>query len=198
MEKAILLVTIFVLAFLVPELAGSVGGSEEDFPFASSISIISPSNSTYSTKSLTLNVSITALIASNINVSMRYILDGTYNGEIPLTTHPRNQSASALYVGSTSLPELPDGPHRIDVYCRIEIDSVGINGVYYQKYVCQRNATVYFTVNTTPSIAPNTQPETQQSEPSMNSELVATAIAMMSIGAAVPLAYFKKSRKEQR
>ncbi|MEM0216930.1 MAG: hypothetical protein QXT06_03995 [Candidatus Bathyarchaeia archaeon] len=120
---------------------------------------------------MALIVGIAALIASNINVSMRYILDGTYSGGIPLAMHPRNQSASALYVGSTPLPELPDGPHRIDVYCRIEIDSVGINGVYYQKYVCQRNATVYFTVNTTSSITPNSPPETQQSKPSINPKI---------------------------
>ncbi|MEM2912490.1 MAG: hypothetical protein QW146_08310 [Candidatus Bathyarchaeia archaeon] len=197
MEKAIILVTIFVLALLVPALAESVGGSE-DFPFASSIRIISPSNSTYSTGSLTLNVSITALMASNINVSLTYVLDGTYNSKIPMAILHRNQSASAVYVGSMPLPELPEGPHRIDVHCKIEIDNVGINGVYYQKYVCQRNATVYFAINTTPSIAPNPPPETQQSWFSMNSALVATAIAMITVaGAAAPLAFFKKSRKQR-
>lgn len=181
---AVILVAI-LLALLVPE---SAGGSE-DFPFASPVSIISPSNSTYSTGQLTLNVRIVTLIGRNINVSIAYTLDGTCGGEIPLAKLPRNGSKiSALYMGSAKLPELPDGPHRLDVHCRIEIENFSANGVYHQKYVCWRNATVHFTINTAPLTAPNQQPENQQPKPSINPLI---AIAITVAGAAL-LAYYKK------
>lgn len=160
MRKAIILPAVFALTIFLPIVAGEpVDEAGTAFPFASGIYIMSPSNRTYSSCLLPLNVSVTSLAGRNIDISMTYSLDGTYNGTIPIVIQSRNNSFVATITGSVTLPILPYGSHSVTVYEEYVIHNVGMNGVYYQKYVGLDNNTVYFTIgDTSPSTDDTTPP----------------------------------------
>lgn len=135
-------------------------------------------------------------MGSNINVSIIYVLDDAYSSTIPLIKYYRgNISASVTYMGSVPLPEISDGSHKIDVYCRIEIYNFGANGVYHQKYVYSRNATVYFTIYTDTSMTSDSSNEIQQQPgPPMNSALILITITMITVAGLTLTAYSHKSK----
>ena len=108
------------------------------FPLASPISITSPSNSTYSSGSLMLNITfILMLNVDRTNISMVYSLDGKANVTFPVSSAFVPKFATRTYkngttenvtsffsyyviTGNIDLPELPKGSHKISVYGRYE------------------------------------------------------------------------------
>ena len=152
-----------ILALLFSIVVGMhvvAASSQTDYPLASGIYIISPSNRTYSSRLLTLNVSVTTLAGSNIDISMTYSLDGMYNDTIPIVIHSRDNSFQSTITGLVTLPELPYGSHSVTVYAEYDLYNVGMNGVYYQKYIHLDNSTVYFTIGdvTSPFAGDTTPP----------------------------------------
>lgn len=117
-----------------------VAGSQTAYPLASGVQINSPSNRTYLSSTLTLDVGVTALVASNIQISMNYSLDGIYNGSIPLNVHTRENSFQASITGEVDLPSLSYGSHSITVFVQHRIN----NEISHLD-----NRTVYFAVSDT-------------------------------------------------
>jgi hypothetical protein len=128
------------------------------FPLASGIDIISPSNSTYSSGLLTLNVTVKTFLNPNTsNVTLVYCIDGKTNTTIrtestPVPIEVETTDANGtkttgisiqsyyLITGWATLPEMPEGSHSITVYGKYEFP-----GSYHN--IGLDNRTVYFTVN---------------------------------------------------
>jgi amino acid permease len=152
--KRIALVLTLILALLISLVAGVQtvkADSQTCSPFFSGINIISPSNNTYSSSLLTLNVSVTTLGGSNLKISMNYSLDGTYNQTIPVTIqYPTGNSFMlALHTGLVNLLALPEASHNITVYVEYEYPNnnkfvTPFPGTVTQFY----DSTVYFTIGT--------------------------------------------------
>jgi len=137
------LAVVFVLPLLFSLAAGVLvvkASSQTNYPLASGIGITSPSNRTYTSSLLTLNVSVTALVASNIRISMIYSLDGMNNNTIPLITHSRENSFQARITGSVTLPTLSYGSHNLTVFAEHTINN---------ELAHFDNHTVYFTISDT-------------------------------------------------
>ena len=137
-----LLVAAFILGFLALLISGAqiVEGSQTAYPLASGIRIDSPSNRTYLSGVLTLDVSVNALVARNIRISMTYSLDGLDNSTIPLTVNTRENSFQAIITGKQDLPTLPFGSHNITVFAQYTINN---------EIAHLDNNTIYFTVSDT-------------------------------------------------
>lgn len=140
----------FVLALLISLVAGVhvvAASSQIDYPLASGIYIRSPTNRTYTSSLLTLNASVTGLVASNIKRSMTYSLDGMPNNTLPTVIYSREHSFQATIVGTADLPTLSYGSHNVTVYAKHEVNDASMGGVYYSKYVHYSNSTVCFTIS---------------------------------------------------
>jgi hypothetical protein len=148
-----------ILALLVLLVAGvqtvkaPYTSDGKGFILASPISITSPSNSTYSSNLLTLNVTFKLLLSlSCTNVS--YSIDGKNNATIPLTAirdlieatityeNGTTVTGNATFVpctitGNVALPELAEGSHNITVYAKYNANNV----------IAFDNSTVYFTIH---------------------------------------------------
>jgi hypothetical protein len=156
LKKTNILLAVSVLGSLVSLLGASLLGgvqtvtadSQTAPPFISGIDIASPSNSTYSSSLLTLNVSVTTLGGSNLKISMNYSLDGTYNQTIPVTIqYPTGNSFMlALHTGLADLPALPEGSHNITVYVEYEYPNNNRFVNEPDTITAFYNSTVYFTV----------------------------------------------------
>ena len=157
------LVVAFVLALLISLVAGVqtvTAPYTEDgqgFPLASPISITSPSNSTYSSGLLTLNVTVKTFLNPNTsNVTLVYYIDGKTNTTIrtestPVPIEVETTDANGtkttgvsiqsyyLITGWATLPEMPEGSHSITVYGKYEFP-----GSYHN--IGLDNSTVYFTI----------------------------------------------------
>jgi hypothetical protein len=129
------------------------------FPLASPIEVASPSNTTYSSGLLMLDVSFKLMFnIEKTNITMFYCLDGKENVSFPVsaeffpvettvtcengTTVTGVSSIFSYYIlrGSVALPELSEGFHRILVYGRYE----HVGGSNFSVF---DNASVHFTVN---------------------------------------------------
>ena len=147
-----MLISVFLVASLVLFGVQKVvaASSQTDYPLASGIYIRSPTNRTYTSSLLTLNASVTGLVASNIKISMTYSLDGIPNNTLPTVIHSREHSFQATIIGTADLPTLSYGSHNITVYAKYEVNDASMGGVYYSKYVHYDNSTVCFTISTNP------------------------------------------------
>ncbi|MGD2066909.1 MAG: hypothetical protein PVI43_07075 [Candidatus Bathyarchaeota archaeon] len=145
-----LLILVFLVAGLVlfGEQKVVEASSQTDFPLASGISVKSPTNRTYTSNLLTLNASISSLVARNIKISMTYSLDGMPNNTLPTRIHSREKSLIATVIGTADLSPLSCGSHNITVHVKIEVTDAYMGGVQYSKYVHYDNSTVYFTIST--------------------------------------------------
>jgi hypothetical protein len=167
MRKTIILLAAFVLGLLTSLLVGvqTVEAQQttdgEYCPLVSPISIISPSNSTYSSSVLTLNITVRTLLGpSRTNITMVYSVDGKNNATIPVSamfvpltatrtyengTTENVTSIFSYYVitGSAALPELPEGPHNITVYAEYQYAGINRN----RNLTVLDSGTVYFTIN---------------------------------------------------
>ena len=154
-----------ILALLVLLVAGvqtvkaPYTSDGQGFPLASPISITSPSNSTYSSGLLTLNVTVKTFLNPNTsNVTLVYSIDGKTNTTIRTESTPvpieaeftdangtktTGVSIQSYYLitGWATLPEMPEGSHSITVYGKYEFP-----GSYHN--IGLDNSTVYFTIST--------------------------------------------------
>jgi len=90
-------------------------------PLSYELKILSPANATYSPSQLMLNVSMTALVASNINRTMTYSLDSKEPVVVPLEIDYGDMPVIATLAGFTALPELSEGSHSITVSIETQI-----------------------------------------------------------------------------
>jgi len=108
------------------------------FPLASPIKITSPSNSTYSSGLLMLNITFTMMHNAHItNMTMLYTVDGKANVTLPVSSTFVPLTATRTYkngtteevisiysyyviTGHVDLPEFPKGSHNISVYGKYE------------------------------------------------------------------------------
>lgn len=174
--QSLILVSLVSSLFLFGVHEVVAASSQIDYPLASGIYIISPTNTTYTSRLLTLNASVTGLVASNIKISMTYSLDGMPNNTLPTVIHSREHSFVVTRTGTADLPMLSYGSHNLTVYAKHEITDASIEGVYYSKYVQYKNCTVYFTVNTTSELD---IPEFPSSAPLLTILLPATITALI-------------------
>jgi hypothetical protein len=154
-----------VLALVLALLASLVAGvqtvkadiiGDNGMRYASGPYVISPSNSTYGSLSLTLDVNFSAKIGGNINYSMSYSLDGTPNNTVPLEIH--YFGLGFLYnrdyiTGFVALPELSEGQHSITVYLECHTHTWDINSPNFPDpdyYNYSDSQTVHFSINTKP------------------------------------------------
>ena len=122
----------------------------EGSPLVSGIGITSPSNTTYSSHLLTLNIAVESLFDSSIyNYVFVYSIDGENNLTIPATSYsfasPSNNGPLALIglTADTALPQLDDGPHSLTVYATYERISTNTNW----PLPIYDSSAVYFTIN---------------------------------------------------
>jgi len=114
------------------------------FILVSPISIISPSNSTYTLQSLTLNFTVKSFLdSSKANITIVYSVDGKTNTTIDTQSTPVPMGIQSYYLitGWATLPEMPEGSHSITVYGKYEFP-----GSYHNIGLDDR--TVYFTIST--------------------------------------------------
>ena len=89
------------------EFAGPLGNFE----------ISSPSNSTYNTNPVTLNVTGQVIYGSNVELLMNYSLDGQESLPLPVVVQALTGNPFAVAItGSVTLPKLSDGSHSITVF----------------------------------------------------------------------------------
>ena len=142
MKKAgLALVLLLVLSSVI------FGGEVNKVVKASAVStgwgIISPTNSTYATTPMALNVVTESFGASNIFYSMTYSLDGKGNVSFssPVVIQLHNNSFQVTISGTTVLPKLPEGSHRITVYTKQDWQTTPPHTFVWS------NGEVYFTVD---------------------------------------------------
>jgi hypothetical protein len=164
MRKASGLIAVFIFWLLTALLVGiqTVKAPYTDgkyFPLASPISITSPSNSTYSSNMLTLNLPFKLMLnLDTTNITLVYSVDGKDNTTIPVlatfvpietlrtyangTTEKAVSSLFSYYVitGCVALPELLEGWHNITVYGKYEYAGGSV-------FIVLDNSTVYFTID---------------------------------------------------
>jgi hypothetical protein len=120
-------------------------------PLVSPINLTSPSNTTYSSNSLTLSINIEGIFDDSI---YRYVLDYSINGKnnitIPSTCLsfelPNGDTGPFTIVkcaGCVALPPLDDGSYNLTVYATFEC--ISTNGNW--PAIIYDNNTAYFTIN---------------------------------------------------
>jgi hypothetical protein len=164
MGKMLIVPAVFALGLLSSLLVGvQTAGAQyaQDgryFPLASPINITSPSNNTYSSSLLTLN--ITFKLVSNLdrtNITMFYSVDGKDNVTIRVSgtfvpievtrTYENGTTEKGISIfsynvitGCVALRELPEGLHEITVYGEYE----HVGGSNFNVF---DSSTVYFTID---------------------------------------------------
>jgi hypothetical protein len=183
--------------------------------------IVFPSNTSYNSRLLILNVSFHAEIYGNIKYHMTYSLDGKENESVPLVEHYFGMfhQEKSYIDGSVVLPELSEGSHTITVYLECDQETWDSAGSHLHIYFDSQ--TVFFTIlNTvlptptasptpvitpspeltpspepTPTLAPDLSPsqEPEDSEPFTTTLVIASTIPVAMVGVGL-LFYFKKRK----
>ncbi|UCC57915.1 MAG: hypothetical protein JSW14_06005 [Candidatus Bathyarchaeum sp.] len=163
------------------------------FVLASPISITSPSNITYNSNLLTLNVTFKLLLSLSC-AHVIYSVDGKDNVTIPLTATRDLIEATVTYENGTTvttnatfvpyivtggvvLPELSEGQHRITVHAKYNINNI----------IALDESTVYFTIGT----------NSEQDIPEKN----LTIFGFLSLGIillTIKLVYVRKEKNEKQ
>ncbi|MBT0159501.1 hypothetical protein G4O51_05905 [Candidatus Bathyarchaeota archaeon A05DMB-2] len=166
--RAIVLFAVLALATLLTSLLVEVQLVESQCtpdgrgcPLVGDINLISPSNITYSSSMLILNISVKSLFGPNqYRFVMVYSIDGGSNVTVPLTTtfmpiettvtYPNGTTTTGISImspyvtaGWVALPELPEGQHKLTVYAKYERISTNYN---YPTLILD-NSTVQFTIS---------------------------------------------------
>jgi hypothetical protein len=164
MNKKTILAALFTM--LLFSLAINNQSIKIDFASCTSsysvVSIQSPTDQTYNTRFLTLNVSFSY---GGLRYALYYSLDGNYEGTIPWNiTNPGEFHVVYSATGLLKLPELSDGTHQITVTleCSVDISNgnppsapfkpTTPNGTHY---VATWSDTVYFTVDSNEPYLPS-------------------------------------------
>jgi hypothetical protein len=102
--------------------------------------ITSPSNKTYSSSTLTLEVNGKVIVGTNVELIMTYSLDGQERIPLQIETQPASPGDILIGAinGSVTLPQLSEGSHNITVFGDLEVNGPHLSQI-----------TVYFTVNST-------------------------------------------------
>jgi hypothetical protein len=174
--------------------------------------VTSPTNTTYNSNILNLNVTGKVIVGRNVRLILNYSLDGKELIQLPLQTnpaHPEDPFIGAINA-SVILPDLSEGSHSIAVFGDLEAKGPHL-----------AQATVFFNVNTKPletstpfpspvNVTASSTSSTQQptlkptqttcptSEPnnSLNSlVLIISVIIVIIVSVAGVLFYIKKRRR---
>jgi len=149
MKRAALALTlILVLSFVVFGVE-VVKVAEPQPLFSPEIKIVSPTNTTYRSGMLTLEISVTAYVGGDTNFSMAYSLDGKNNETLPIEIELGEPKPFVEIIsGSVNLPELPEGPHNIFVYEKCDNSNTNKFVTPYPGTVTQYyESAVYFTID---------------------------------------------------
>jgi hypothetical protein len=147
------MVMLLILMMLLLPFVGLCSVEAEDspvgFPLLYKINIMSPSNSTYNSNALVLDVNATTIGGANIYTSISYSLDGASNKTIPLTIeYPAgNTFMMAQHLGAVDLQPLTDGTYKVTVYVTCDYPNNGKYPNEPDRIVAVYNSTVHFTVN---------------------------------------------------
>jgi hypothetical protein len=157
MRSVIILLAVLVLGLLTSLLV-EVQTAKAQYtqngagcPLVSGIGITSPSNTTYSSNLLTLNINIESIFDDSIyRYVLVYCIDGKNNVTIPSTCLsfdlPNGDTGPFTIVrcvGCVGLPQLDYGSHSLTVYATYECISTSGN---WPAVIYDSN-TVYFTIN---------------------------------------------------
>jgi hypothetical protein len=119
LDKIYVSTLIFISILLFSSAAGlTTVKADSIFPvLISPVHIDSPINRTYTSDSLTLNVSFSGFCFSSIQHSLTYSLDEKDMGAMQIVPHyPDYLSVQAGFTASVQLPQLSKGQHIITVY----------------------------------------------------------------------------------
>ena len=119
MKKRQTLAAILCFAFVFSSFTQfpQVKAGSTTFSFTSAFRINSPTNRTYTSEHLALDVSFDSLLGKNINHFLTYSLDGKDMGSLAIVPHyPDHLSFVGYFTASTNLPELSKGRLTITVY----------------------------------------------------------------------------------
>jgi hypothetical protein len=153
-SKLAVFVLLFTLAAGVQTVMAQYTSDGGAFILVSPISIVSPSNSTYSSGVLLLNVTFKFLLSPSC-ADVSYSLDGKSNITLPLTATHEPVEATRTYANGTTVivnstfmvpftvtgwavvPDLAEGAHNVTVYARYTANNIiGLD-----------NSTIYFTID---------------------------------------------------
>ena len=164
MSKKISLTAIVISALLISLVAGLsvVEVTKANFiPTAYVNTIWSPTNKTYSSSSLSLNVTVTFALTENRSIA--YSLDGNENVTLTGIQYQIDNLWQGINI-TGPLPALSEGSHRLDVYAK----SIPAS------YASPDSKTVFFTIDTTsPTLTP-----IPTSSPTLNVSLSESASAL--------------------
>jgi hypothetical protein len=121
--------------------------SNDYISFSSGITLYSPINTTYNSRSLTLNLTLYgagSMGSIDNRVSLTYSIDGIYNGSVNLVVS--NPGVHLITNGTAvlSLPELSEGSHCLTLYL------YGYNQRTYEPQFLSYTNYVCFTIDLTP------------------------------------------------
>jgi hypothetical protein len=190
---------------------GSSSTAFASFGPLGNFNVTSPTNTTYNSNILNLNVTGKVIVGSNVRLILNYSLDGQEPIHLPLQTnpaHPEDPFIGAINA-SVILSDLSEGSHSIAVFGDLEA-----NGPHLAQ------ATIFFTVNnqpldtSTPSPTPvsytsptqqptiePTQTASPNAEPNngLESSLIIIGISIIiSVTVAGVLVYLKKHKRQKR
>ena len=195
MHKPLICLVLVGTLFLIPfaDLQGVCGDPATGIVYSSGVHLYSPLNTTYTTNTLTLNLTYLIGIQSRLN----FTLDGIYDGEIPL----RVANASDVHIimtemaGTAALPRLEDGSHCLTINVEADLnDYYGANppGAPFYPTNSERTNwqaawthTIYFTVDTN-AAAHMSNPSTATPTPPPQTTVVANSTPIILPPAAEP------------
>ena len=127
----------------------------EPFPISSPLHIVSPSNCTYSSDSLTLDVVVKSLLDSK-NINLSYSLDGKDNVTLPLSATKEPVEVTRTYANGTVdiVTSSPFVPYTVTGEAALEGLSEGTHNItVYAEYIANNvvgldDSTVWFTIDT--------------------------------------------------
>mgnify|MGYP005847732347 CR=1 FL=1 len=209
MKRVIALTVVFAVALFPAYLVSGVRVVEAQFtqdgrgfPLASPITILSPSNTTYNSSLLALNVTGKFLLEPNL-VAFSYSIDGGNNATLPieatfvpieaLRTYANGTTETGISVlsyyrlsGVVALPELSEGAHNITVFAEYQANNViGLDA-----------CTVHFTIGGFhPPIMSNLAVESDCVAEPFPMALVTSVIVLVPIVGVGSLVYFRKRNK---
>ncbi len=179
----------------------------QPFILVSPISIDSPTNTTYRTNQVCLNVTVKSLVKNDADTTITYSIDGNDNATIPTSnalvpvwadvtyangTKTKKISSTLSYnliSGLVELENLQQGQHSLTVFARYDVHSM-------QK-IAFDNKTVYFTINDgSLPVVSNIDDGAPKSEPSNN--IIYAAVGVFSLIAVVAYTLFTKLRQRNK
>ena len=183
----ILLVLPLEITVVEADVVDQTGGLIAEAPY-----ITSPTNSTYDSGVLLLNVSFHAVIYGNLDYTVTYNVDDSNNETMPLTAHyfGFNQQEKNYLDGSVTIPQLQNGSHKVSVY--VEAESTTNPNNQTVKKTFRDSQTVFFTLNNTTSSSPTPMANLYSEWIPYAIIAAVVVVAFVALGA---LVYLKKRKR---